>query len=111
ARRRRAARGSPAEPAAEPPHQVARLWMVGAAKAERVQHRDRPRAHREDVAQDAADPGRRTLVGLDERGMVVALDLEDDRVAIADIDDPGILAGPADEPGPAGRQRLQPDLR
>src|SRR5204863_9263806 len=56
-------------------------------------------------------PGRRALVGLDERGMVVALDLEDDRVAIADIDDPGILAGSANHSLPAGRQGPQPDFR
>ena len=36
-------------------------------EAQRVQQRDRPRAHREDVADDAADAGRRALVRLDER--------------------------------------------
>ena len=46
--------------------------MVGAAEAQRIEDRHRPRAHREHVAQDAADPGRRPLIGLDERGVVVA---------------------------------------
>jgi hypothetical protein len=90
--------------------QVARLRVVGAAEAERIQQRDRPRAHCEHVAQDAADPGRGALIRLDERGVVVALDLEDDRLAVADIDDPGILAGTADDARTAGRQAAQPHL-
>ncbi len=65
--------------------------MIRAAKAQRVQVGDRPGAHGEDIAQDAADPGRRTLVGLDEAGVVVALHLEDGGQPIADIDHAGIL--------------------
>src|SRR5262249_55065808 len=90
----------------EPP----RLRMIGAAEAERVQIGDRPRAHGEDVAQDAADAGRRTLIGLDEGGMIVALDLEDRGVTIADIDDTGILAGAADDARASGGEPLQPLL-
>ncbi len=100
-----------ADPADDARHQVSRQWVVGAAEAQRIQQRDRPRAHREDIAQDAADPGRRALVGLDERGVVVALDLEDHRVAVTDIDDPGILPGAADDARPAGRQGAEPHLR
>ncbi len=85
--------------------------MVRRAEAQRVHRRDRPRAHGEDVAQDAADAGRRTLVGLDVGGMVVALHLEDDALAVADIDDAGILARPLDDARPGGRQRAQPFLR
>ena len=85
--------------------------MVRAAEAQRIEDRHRPRAHREHIAQDAADPGRRALIGLDKGWMVVALDLEHDRVAVADIDHPGILARPADHPRPSGRQGLQPHLR
>ena len=64
---------------------------VERAEAERVHHRDRARAHREDVADDAADAGRRALVGLDVRRVVVRLDLERDGVALADVDDAGVL--------------------
>ena len=64
---------------------------VERAEAQRVHHRDRPRAHREDVADDAADPGGRALVGLDERRVVVALDLEGHGVALADVEDAGVL--------------------
>jgi hypothetical protein len=63
-----------------------------------------PRAHGEDVAQDAADAGRRALVGLDERGVVVALHLEDRGQPVADVDDAGVLAGALDDPRRLGRQ-------
>ena len=66
--------------------------MVRRAEAQRVHLGDRPRAHGEDVAHDAADAGRRALIGLDERRVVVALHLEDGGLAVADIDDAGILA-------------------
>ena len=38
---------------------------VGRAEAEPVEQRDRPRSHRDDVAQDAADPGGGALERLD----------------------------------------------
>ena len=41
----------------------------------------------------------------------MALDLEDDGLAIADIDDAGILARAADDARPRRRQGLQPYLR
>ncbi len=91
--------------------EMARARMVRRAEAQRIEHRDRPRAHREDVAQDAADTRRRALVGLDEGGVVVALHLEDDGEAVADVDHAGILARALDDPGRLGRQRLQMDLR
>ena len=64
---------------------------VGGAEPQLVHHRDRPRAHRHDVAHDAADPGGRTLVRLDVRRVVVRLDLERDGPAVADVDDAGVL--------------------
>ncbi len=51
-----------ADPGDDAGDEVPGLRVVGAAEAQRIEHRDRPRAHREDVAQDAADPGRRALV-------------------------------------------------
>ena len=65
---------------------------VERAEAQRVHDRDRPRAHREDVAHDAADAGRRALVGLDVGRVVVRLDLERDGPALADVDHAGVLA-------------------
>ena len=70
------------------------VGTVERTEAQRVQQRDRPRAHREDVADDAADAGRRALVGLDERRVVVRLDLEDRGEPVADVDGAGVLARP-----------------
>ena len=67
--------------------QLGRARVVGAAEAERVEARDGPRAHGEDVAQDAADARRRPLVRLDEARVVVRLHLEDGREPVADVDD------------------------
>ncbi len=84
--------------------QMLHLGMVGPAEAQRVEIGDWARAHGEDIAQDAADPGRRALIGLDVAGMVVALHLEDRGQLpaigpVADIDHPGVLARTADHPG------------
>ncbi len=43
--------------------------------------------------------------------MVVALHLEYHRLAVADVDDPGILARPLDHPRRLGRQALEMDAR
>ena len=85
--------------------------VVERAEAQRVQQRDRPRAHREDVADDAADAGRRALIGLDERRVVVRLDLEDGGQAVADVDGAGVLARALHDARAGGRQRLQVDAR
>ena len=66
-----------------PVEQVARARRVELAEAQRVEHRDRPRADREDVAQDAADAGGRALERLDRARVVVGLDLEGDRQPVA----------------------------
>ena len=71
---------------------IAPFRIVQRAEAQRVQHRDRPRAHGENVAQDAADAGCRSLKRLDEAGVIVRLDLERDGVVVADIDDARVLA-------------------
>src|SRR6202000_2080847 len=84
--------------------QMSRLRMLPRAKGKRIEAGDRARAHREDVAQDAADAGGRALIGLDIARVVVALHLEDRRLAIADIDHAGILAGAADDLRAGGRQ-------
>ena len=65
----------------------ARALVIEPAEADRVHHRNGPRAHGEDVAKDPADARCRPLKRLNETGMIVRLDLEGDRVAIADVDD------------------------
>src|SRR3546814_5535621 len=79
------------------------LRMVRAAETQRVEVGDRARAHGEDVAQYAADPGRRALIGFDIRRVVVAFHLEDGGELLAaragtDVDHAGIFAGAADHP-------------
>ena len=90
---------------------MARLGVVGRAEAQRIEVGDGARAHGEHVAHDAADAGRRALVGLDVARVVVALHLEDDGPAVAHVDDARVLARPLDDQGPARRQRLQPVAR
>ena len=68
--------------------------MVGRAEAQPVEQRDRPRAHGDDVAQDPADAGRRALERLDGGRVVVRLDLERDRLALAEVEHAGVLARP-----------------
>src|SRR3546814_10511057 len=80
----------------DPGDEVPHLRMIGPAEAQRVHVGDRSRAHREDVAQYAADAGRRPLVRLDVAGVVVALHLEDGCQTVANVDHAGILAGAAD---------------
>ena len=100
-----------ADPSDHAGDEVAHLGMVGPPEAQRVEVGDRPRAHREDVAQDSADPGRRALIGLDVARVVVALHLEDGGLPVADVDHAGILARAADHPRRLGRQLLEVDAR
>ncbi len=85
--------------------------MARVAEAQGVQQGDGPRAHGEDVAHDAADAGRRALIGLDVAGVVVALHLEDAGLAVADVDDAGVLARTADDARARGREFAAGDLR
>ena len=92
-----------ADPAHDAVDEVARPGVRRVAEAERVEDGDRPGAHREDVAQDAADAGRGALVRLDRAGVVVALDLERDGQAVADRDDAGVLARAGHDAASPGR--------
>ena len=88
---------------------------VEVAESQGVRQEHRARAHREYVADDPADPGRRALERLDGARMVVRLDLERDRPSVAHVDDARVLLarpdehptetrGPAD---PLGRESLK----
>ena len=70
----------------------AREVEVGLGEAQPVEERDGTCPHRHDVAEDAAHAGRGALERLDRRGVVVALDLERDREAVAEIEHAGVLA-------------------
>src|SRR4029453_11935142 len=69
-RRHAAAIAVPADATHHAADEIARARMIEAAEAQRVEVGNRARAHGEDVAHDAADAGRRALIGLDERRMV-----------------------------------------
>ena len=77
---------------------------VGRAEAQPVEERDRPRAHRDDVAEDPADAGRGALERLDGRRVVVRLDLEGDGDAVAEVDHARVLARPLQHPLAARRE-------
>ena len=87
--------------------EVARALGVELAEAQRVEDRDRPRAEREDVAEDAADAGGGALERLDRARVVVRLDLEGDRPAVADRDRAGVLARAHQHARALGRQPAQ----
>ena len=73
---------------------------VGRAEAEPVEQRDRPGSHRHDVAEDAADAGCGPLERLHRGRVIVALGLEGDGEALAEVEHPGVLARPLENAGP-----------
>ena len=80
---------------------------VGLAEAQAVEQRHWSRAHRDDVAQNPADPGGGALERLDRARVVVALDLERDRLALAEVDHTRVLAGPLQHALARAREALQ----
>ena len=91
-------------------NQMPRFRMRRRSERQRIQARDRPGAHGEDVAQNAADAGGCALIGLDVARVIVALHLEHARETITDVDDAGVLARPLDHPWALRRERAQVDL-
>src|SRR4029079_3234469 len=77
------------------------------AEPEAVEQSDRPRAQCDHVAQEPADARRRALERLDRRGMVVRLDLERDRSAVAELENPRVLARPLEDALAGRGQPLQ----
>ena len=74
-------------------------WAIfrNRSEAQGVDRANRPGAHREDVAHDAAHAGGRALKRLDCARMVVRLYLERDGQAVADVNDAGVFLARADE--------------
>ena len=87
--------------------QVARPRRGELPEAQRVEHGDRARADREDVAEDAAHPGGRTLERLDRARVVVRLHLEGHGQPVADVHDAGVLAGTHEHVRPFGGELPQ----
>src|ERR1019366_8283313 len=84
--------------------------LVYSPEPEDVDKGDRPRAHREDVSEDPADPGRGAAVGVHGGGVVVALDVERHHVAVAHVDHTGVIAGAEHDPLASGREEPEEGL-
>ncbi len=89
----------------------AREVVVRRAEAEAVEQGDRPRAHRDDVAEDAADAGGGALERLDGGRVVVALRLEGHGEPVTEVEHAGVLPRPLQHARPAARQPLQEQRR
>ena len=74
--------------------------LVRGTEAEPVEERDRPGPHRDDVAEDPADAGRRPLERLDRGRVVVALGFERDREPVPEVEHAGVLARPCSTRAP-----------
>src|SRR5205085_1104963 len=81
------------------------------AEAQSIQNRDRPCAHRDDVPEDPPDAGRGALERLDGRRMVVRLDLERDRLPLAEINHAGVLTWTLQNTFPVGGKPFQQEGR
>ena len=81
--------------------------LSGVPEEQGVHDGDRPGPHGEDVPQDPPHTGGRPLVGLDGRGVVVALDADGHGDPVAGVDDPGVLARAHEDVRGLGRQPLQ----
>ena len=92
-------------------HEVGGLGVRGGAERQGIHRGDGPRAHREDVTEDAADARRGALIWLDVRRVVVGLHLEDHRLTVPNIDHSGVFPGAADHLRTVGRQRSKPLFR
>ena len=77
------------------------------AEAQRIEHGDGPRAHGENVAQNAADAGGRALKRLDVAGMIVRFHLEDGGEPSPTSTTPAFSPGPLQHLRGARGQALQ----
>ena len=77
--------------------------MIGPTEAQSIRDGYRARTHRKYIPTDPSHASGSTLVGLDERRMVVRFHFENNSLAITNIDDTGIFSGSLDDPRPGGR--------
>src|SRR5262249_53985285 len=73
------------------------VGRAGGAEPQRVHRRHRAGAHGQDVADDPAHAGGRALERLHVGRVVVRLDLEGDRVPLADVDHARVLPDPGQQ--------------
>ena len=87
----------------------AQLFFADGPETQRIHHRERPRAHGKDVAQDAPHPGSGALKRLNKRGVIMGLDFEGAGPAVTDVDNARILSRPLHHSFAVGRQPLEMD--
>ena len=68
------------------------MWFIQWSEAQGIPYRNRSCAHGENVAEDAADSGCSTLVGLDKGRMIVALNAESHQPSVSQVYDSCVLA-------------------
>ena len=81
--------------------------VVERTESQRIHQRDRTCAHREDVAQDAANTCGCTLVGLNCRGVIMRFDADGRCNSVANIDNAGIFARTNKHPRSFGGKTLE----
>ena len=81
--------------------------ILEGAEPQRIKQGNRTGTHGEDVPQNPANARRRTLKGLHSRRVVVALDLERQTVAFAEIHHAGVLARTHQNSRPIGGKTTQ----
>ena len=99
------------DPGDHPPHQGRDPGVLGRAEPEGVEQGDRARSHRQDVADDPADPRRGPVERRDRARVVVALHLEDGRPPGSDHDRAGVFPRPLQHPAAADRESREHSLR
>ena len=100
----------PGDPAHHALGDPAAAGVVERPESQRVHQRDGSGAHGEDVSENAPGAGGCSLVRLDGRRVVVALDADGHGDVVAHIEDAGVLAGADQDAGTLGREptEMQP---
>ncbi len=96
-----------ADPANDAGEEEAVARLRERPEPERIEDRDRARAHGEDVPDDPADAGGGTLERLDRARVVMGLDLQHGDQPVTDIDRAGVFARPLGDPWSASREPLE----
>src|SRR5208282_4019714 len=78
---------------------------------ERIHHRNRPCSHSEDIAQNSANAGSRSLKWFDKRRVIVRFDFERAGPTLANVNDAGIFTRPLYHQLAARGQTLQVNAR
>ena len=95
---------------ADPADRAREVPVVG-AEAQAVEERDGSGAHRDDVAENPADAGGGALEGLDRGRVIVALDLERDGEAVAEVEHARVLTRALEHARALARQPPQEQRR